>query len=71
VISQYIQKEQFTLPLTGFHCINKITTNLAVLQIENGAFHSIERISGVPTDEIQTKTAGKLVVRDDVPEMLF
>jgi 3-oxoacid CoA-transferase subunit B len=63
--------EQCTLPLTGVNCINKIITDLAVLEIKDGAFHLIERAPGVSIDEIRTKTAGKLIVGDNVPEMLF
>lgn len=63
--------EQCTLPLTGVNCINKIITDLAVLEVKEGAFHLVERAPGVSVDEIQTKTAGKLVVGDNVPEMKF
>ena len=63
--------EQCTLPLTGVNCINKIITDLAVLEVKDGAFHLIERAPGVSVDEIRTKTAGKLVVAADVPEMMF
>lgn len=60
---------QCTLPLTGVNCINKVITDLAVLEVKDGAFHLIERAPGVSVDEIKSKTAGKLVVTDDVPEM--
>jgi 3-oxoacid CoA-transferase subunit B len=63
--------EQCTLPLTGVNCINKIITDLAVLEVKGGAFHLIERAPGVSVDEIQSKTAGKLVVGKNVPEMMF
>ena len=62
---------QCTLPLTGVNCINKIITDLAVLEVKSGAFHLIERAPGVTVDEIRTKTVGKLVVGADVPEMMF
>ncbi|CCQ12715.1 Succinyl-CoA:3-ketoacid-coenzyme A transferase subunit B [Pseudoalteromonas luteoviolacea B = ATCC 29581] len=60
-----------TLPLTGVGCINKVLTDLAWLEIKEGAFHLLERAPGVSVDEIITRTAGKLVVPDDVPEMTF
>jgi 3-oxoacid CoA-transferase subunit B len=63
--------EQCTLPLTGVNCINKIITDLAVLEVKDGAFHLVERAPGVSVDEIKSKTAGKLVVTDNVPEMKF
>jgi 3-oxoacid CoA-transferase subunit B len=63
--------KQCTLPLTGVNCINKIITDLAVLEVKDGAFHLVERAPGVSVDEIQSKTAGKLVVPKNVPEMMF
>ena len=63
--------EQCTLPLTGVNCINKIITDLAVLEVKDGAFRLVERAPGVSVDEIRTKTAGKLVVAGNIPEMMF
>lgn len=63
--------EQCTLPLTGVNCINKIITDLAVLEIKEGAFHLVERAPGVSVDEIRSKTAGKLIINENVSEMMF
>ncbi len=60
-----------TLPLTGVGCVKKIVTDLAVLEVKDGAFHLLERAPGVSVEEIQQKTAGKLVVSGEVPEMIF
>ncbi|MDP2608643.1 MULTISPECIES: CoA transferase subunit B [unclassified Oceanobacter] len=60
-----------SLPLTGKGCIKKVLTDLAWLEIEDGAFHLKERAPGVSVEEIVEKTAGKLVVPDGVPEMQF
>ncbi|GAB57389.1 CoA transferase subunit B [Rheinheimera nanhaiensis] len=60
-----------TLPLTGVGCVKKIVTDLAVLEVRNGAFHLLERAPGISVEEIQQKTAGKLVINGDVPEMVF
>jgi 3-oxoacid CoA-transferase subunit B len=60
-----------SLPLTGLGCVKKIVTDLAVLEVKDGAFHLLERAPGVSIEEIQQKTAGKLVVESDVPEMIF
>jgi len=60
-----------TLPLTGAGCIRKVLTDLAYLEIEDGAFILKERAPGVSIDEIKSKTAGKLIVADDVVEMSF
>lgn len=57
------------LPLTGVNCIKKVVTDLAVLTIENGAFHLKERAPGVSVEEIKKLTAGELVVPDTVPEI--
>ena len=65
---------QCTLPLTGSGCIKQVLTDLAWLEIKDGAFILRERAPGVSVDEIRELTAGKLIVpqsmgRDDVPEM--
>lgn len=61
--------EKCTLPLTGVNCITKIITDLALLEVENGAFVLREVAPGVSIDEVKQKTAGKLIVPDDVKEM--
>ena len=63
--------EACTLPLTGVSCVKKIVSDLAVIEVKDGAFHLLERAPGVSVEEIQEKTAGKLVVNGDVPEMVF
>lgn len=57
------------LPLTGVACVKKIVTNLAVLEVKEDAFYLLERAPGVSVDEIQSKTAGKLIIAGDIPEM--
>jgi 3-oxoacid CoA-transferase subunit B len=58
-----------SLPLTGVACVKKVVTNLAVMDIRDGAFHLLERAPGVSVEEIVNATAGKLIVPDHVPEM--
>ena len=58
-----------TLPLTGVGCVKKVVTDLAVLEIKDGAFHLVERAPGVSIEEIQSKTEGSLIVNGGVPEM--
>ena len=58
-----------TLPLTGVGCVKKVVTDLAVLEIKDGAFHLVERAPGVSIEEIQSKTEGNLIVNGEVPEM--
>lgn len=59
------------LPLTGVNCVKKIVSDLAVIEVKDGAFHLLERAPGVSVEEIQEKTAGKLVVEGEIPEMSF
>jgi len=58
-----------SLPLTGVGCVKKVVTDLAVLEIRDGAFHLVERAPGVSVDEIKSKTEGNLIVNGEVPEM--
>ncbi len=61
-----------TLPLTGVKCVKKIVTELAVLEVVPGeGFVLLERAPGVTVEDIRKATAGKLVVRGDVPEMVI
>lgn len=62
---------QCSLPLTGMRCVKKIVTELAVLEVTDRGFKLLERAPGVSVEEIKSKTAGKLEVADDVPEMKF
>lgn len=59
-----------TLPLTGVKCVKRIVTDLAVLEVRDGAFHLLERAPGISVEEIVSKTAGKLIIAGDVPEIV-
>jgi 3-oxoacid CoA-transferase subunit B len=62
---------QCTLPLTGVKCVKRIVTELAVLDVlPEGGFKLLERAPGVTVEEIKSKTAGKLIIEGDVPEMI-
>ena len=63
--------EKCTLPLTGKGCIRRVLTDLAWLEIEDGAFVLRERAPGVSVEEIRSRTAGKLIVPEQVPQMHF
>ncbi len=59
-----------SLPLTGVQCVKRIVTDLAVLEVDpERGFVLLERAPGVTVDEIRSKTAGRLVIEGDVPEM--
>lgn len=58
-----------SLPLTGVGCVKKIVTDLGVFEVKDGAFHLLERAPGVSVEEIISKTAGKLIVPENVKEM--
>ena len=60
-----------SLPLTGSKCIKHVLTDLALLDIEDSSFILRERAPGISVEEIISKTAGNLIVPDDVPEMTF
>ena len=61
-----------TLPLTGVKCVKRIITELAVLDVmPEGGFRLMERAPGITIEEIKSKTAGKLVIEGEVPEMII
>lgn len=60
-----------TLPITGLKCVKKIVSDLAVLDVTPNGFQLIERAPGVSVDEIKAKTAGKLVIEGEIPEISF
>ena len=60
-----------TLPLTGVKCVKKIVSDIAVLDVTNEGFRLLERAPGVTVDEIKAKTAGKLIIEGEIPEMQF
>lgn len=62
--------EKCELPLTGKGVVQRIITDLAVIDVTPEGFTLIERAPGVTVEEIVDKTQAKLIVDGDVPEML-
>jgi 3-oxoacid CoA-transferase, B subunit len=60
-----------SLPLTGVGCVKKIVTELAVLEVTKDGFRLLERAPGVSVEEIKNKTAGRLAIEGDIPEMIL
>ena len=50
-----------TLPLTGRGVVHRVITDLAVLDVADGAFHVREMAEGVTADELREQTAGPLL----------
>ncbi len=63
--------EKCSLPLTGVNCINKVVSNLAVLEVTDSGFKLLERAPGVSIEEIQAATEGTLIIDGEIPEMTF
>lgn len=58
-----------TLPITGVGCVDRVVSDLAVMDITPEGFKLIERAPGVSINEIREKTEGRLVIDGDIPEM--
>jgi 3-oxoacid CoA-transferase subunit B len=58
-----------SLPLTGVRVVNRVITELAVLDVTPQGFVLVERAPGVSVEQVVAATAAKLHVEGDVPEM--
>lgn len=60
-----------SLPITGLKCVKRVVTDLGYFEITDQGFVLKEYAPGVTIEEIKSKTAGRLVVAEDVKEMTF
>jgi 3-oxoacid CoA-transferase subunit B len=62
-------KRKCTLPLTGLRVVNRIITDIAVIDVTPTGLQLRERAPGVSVDNIVSRTEAPLNVESDVPEM--
>ena len=72
VITQHCTKdgvpklvESCTYPLTGRKVVDRVYTDLAVLDVTQAGFQIVELAPGVSFDYVQQRTAGKLLAGDE------
>ena len=64
-------RRQCTLPLTGVGVVNRIITDLAVIDVTPEGLKLIERAPGITVSTIRERTEPALRVEREVPEMLL
>jgi 3-oxoacid CoA-transferase subunit B len=60
-----------TLPITGLRCVDKIVTDLCLIDVTERGFELRELAPGVTVEEVIAKTEGRLIVEGDIPEMVL
>ncbi len=62
-------RRKCSLPLTGLRVVNRIITDLSVIDVTPTGLALIERAPGVGVDEIVERTEAPLKVNGPIPEM--
>jgi 3-oxoacid CoA-transferase subunit B len=60
-----------SLPLTGERCVNRIVSELAVIDITEKGLRLLERAPGVSVEAIIQATEAPLIIDGEIPEMQF
>ena len=78
VAMQHVSKDgkskilkQCSLPLTGQRCVNRIVSELAVIDVTPNGLKLLERAPGVSVEDVVKATEAKLIVEGTIPEMTF
>jgi 3-oxoacid CoA-transferase B subunit len=62
-------KRKCALPITGLRVVNRIITDIAVIDVAPTGLRLVERAPGVSVEDIVNRTEAPLSVGSDVPEM--
>ena len=58
--------EKTKMPLTGYHCINYVVSELAVIEITPEGAKLLETAPGVSVEDVQAKTGAELIIPETV-----
>jgi 3-oxoacid CoA-transferase subunit B len=58
--------KECTLPLTGKACVNRVITDLAVLDVDDGGLRLVETAPGVSVDDVVARTDAELTVAENL-----
>lgn len=58
--------KECSLPLTGKACVNKVVTDMAVMEVREDGLHLLETAEGVSIDDVKAATEAELIIGDDV-----
>ncbi|MGW5466300.1 CoA-transferase, partial [Streptomyces sp. NPDC003996] len=58
--------KECTLPLTGKSCVNRVITDLAVLDVTEGGLALVETAPGVTVDDVAARTDAELTIPENL-----